>query len=139
MNSTLEDRIASAFAAGAKSADVSQLIDEAETAATASDASAEQARTRALDPALPPAEVAAARKQMEDATFASTRLNASLPHLRERLKQLRNWEDDARRTVAYEKARVERDQLAADWRAPTLHSQRSSPTLFLASQPMIAY
>jgi hypothetical protein len=51
---------------------------------------------------------------MEDAAFARDRLQAALPRLQERLKELRAAEEDARRWVAYKKAEAERDKLAEE-------------------------
>ena len=73
---------------------------EAGAASSAAAEAAERARARALDPALSAKEVAEARRQMEDAAFARERLSAAVPRLQERLKQLRDAEEDTRRWVA---------------------------------------
>ena len=57
----LDEQIVLAFADGAKSSDVADLIGEAEGAAIFSGDEAERARTQALNPALSAADVAAAR------------------------------------------------------------------------------
>ena len=73
------------------------LIDEAEAAASRSaNEAAEQARARALDPALSVREVAEARRQMEDGAFARE-LSAAVPRLQQRRKELVEAEEDARR------------------------------------------
>ena len=74
----------------------------------------EQARARALDPTLSARQVAEARRQMEDAAFARDRLSAAVPRLQQRRKELVEAEEDARRWVAYEKTKVERDKLAEE-------------------------
>ena len=54
----IDDRIAAAFADGAKSDDVASLIGEVEAAAIAVGETAERARSRALDPVLSAPDVA---------------------------------------------------------------------------------
>ena len=51
---------------------------------------------------------------MEDAAFTRDRLSTALSRLQLRLEQLRAAEEDARYRAAYEKAKAERDQLAAE-------------------------
>jgi hypothetical protein len=51
---------------------------------------------------------------MGDAAFARDRLSAAVPRLQERLKELRDSEEDARRWVAYERAKAERDRLVEE-------------------------
>ena len=53
-------------------------------------------------------------QQLEDAAFARDRLSAAAPKLQERLKGLRDDEEDARGWVAYERAKAERDRLAEE-------------------------
>jgi hypothetical protein len=53
-------------------------------------------------------------RAMEDAAFTRDRLSTALSRLQQRLEQLRAFEEDARRHAAYEKAKAERDQLAAE-------------------------
>src|SRR5262249_31590943 len=52
---------------------------------------------------------------MDDAAFKRDRLQAALGKLRERLKQLQDEEENARRIVIYEKLKQERDQLAKEY------------------------
>jgi hypothetical protein len=115
--SALEGRIAAAFSDGVTSADVISLIAEAESAALASGKSADHARERALDPTLTASAVVEARRHMEDAAFRRERLQTAVSRLRERLKEARTQEENQRRLIAYEKARAERDQLAAELKA----------------------
>ena len=110
--SDLDTRIVKAFRDGAKSSDVSKLIEEAKAAAVASGDAAERSRKRALDPTMPPAEVAAARREMEDAAFRRDRLEVAVQKLGDRLNELRAEEEDQRRRLAYDKVKAERDGLA---------------------------
>ena len=73
---------------------------------------AEQARNRALDPTLSGSELKDARNSMDDAAFKRDRLQAALGKLRERLAQLKDQEENARRQVVYDKAEAVRDELA---------------------------
>ena len=93
---------------------MADLIAEAEAAAVASGDAAERARTRALDPALSAADVAAARRDMEDAAFRRDRMQVAVQRLGERLREVRRQEDQARRRAAYDAALVERDKLASE-------------------------
>jgi chromosome segregation ATPase len=117
VGSDLDDRIAFTFKDGVKSDDVRVLIIEAEAACIASDEAANQARTRALDPALTANDVAQARRQMEDAAFQRERLQTAVSRLQERLKEVKAQEEDERRWIAYEKAKAERDKLAEELKA----------------------
>ena len=110
--SDLDTRIVEAFRDGAKSTDVVILIKEAEAAAVASGDAAERSRKRALDPTLAPADVAAARREMEDAAFRHDRLETAVQRLGDRLNELRAQEEDQRRRSAYDKVKAERDGLA---------------------------
>jgi hypothetical protein len=87
-------------------------IKEAGAAAAASGDTAGRSRKRALDPALAPADVAVARREMEDAAFRRDRLDTAVQRLGDRLNELRAEEEDQRRRVAYDKAKAERDGLA---------------------------
>lgn len=90
------------------------MIEEAEAAALSSGEAAEQARKRALDPALSASDVAVARREMDDAGFRRERLQTAVTKLRERLEEVRTDEEDQRRRVFYEKVKAERDKLAAE-------------------------
>jgi hypothetical protein len=121
----LDERIAAAFRDGAKSGDVADLIQEAEAAVVVAGEAAEVARTRALDPTLSAADVAAARREMEDAAFRRDRLQTATIRLRDRLQEVRAREEDLRRRLAYDEAKAERDQLAAELTRvyPTMEAQ----------------
>ena len=69
---SLEERIAGAFLDGVTSTEVAELIQEAEVASVSSGEAAEQSRARALDPAISSAEVAKARRAMDDAHHAQS-------------------------------------------------------------------
>ena len=112
MSAALEKRIAAAFTEGATSTDVVILIGEAEAVATSSAGAADQARKRALDPALSADDVAAARRDMEDSSFVRDRLQEAVRRLGDLLCKVKADEEQARRRLAYNAALVERDQLA---------------------------
>lgn len=117
MISGLDDRIAAAFGDGVNSEELKALIAEAEAAALASGEAAEQARERALDPALTANAVAEARRRMEDSAFRRDRLQTAVTRLQDRLWEVKAQEENQRRWIAYEKARAERDKLAAELQA----------------------
>jgi len=116
MNSklSLDERIVAAFSAGTKADDVTDLIGEAEAAASSAGEAAQRARAQALDPALSAERVAIARREMEDAAFRRDRMQTAVIKLGERLRELKAQEEDQRRWAAYERARAERDKLAAE-------------------------
>jgi chromosome segregation ATPase len=111
---SLDERVAAAFADGATSSGVADLIAEVEAAAVASGENAETARSRALDPALAAPDVAAARRDMEDASFRRDRMHEAVRRLGERLAEVKQEEEGARRREAYAEALVQRDVLAAE-------------------------
>ena len=110
----LDARIAAAFADGAKSNDVATLIKDTEHGTASASDRAEQARNHALDPTLSGSELKDARECMDDAAFRRDRLQAAIGKLRERLAQLKDQEENARRQVAYDKAAIVRDELAKE-------------------------
>src|SRR5262245_23584119 len=58
------------------------------------------------------------RRRMEDAVFRRERLHTAVARLQDRLKEARALEEeDQRRWIAHEKAKAERDRLAADLKA----------------------
>ena len=75
-----------------KSDAVAALIAEVEAAAQAADAAATKAREEALDPAVV-VDVAKVGAAVATATLTRDRLQAALPRLQERLKQVREQED----------------------------------------------
>lgn len=111
---TLEDRIADAFAAQLKSADLAALLDEVAKAEEKARADYAVAKDVALDPATRPAAVAAARKTMEDAQFASTRLDNATEKLKQLLDETTKRERDAAAREERAAALAERDELAKD-------------------------
>ena len=114
VSSDLDDRIAAAFADGAKSDDVASLIREAEAAAIAAGDVAAQARLRAHDPALSAPNVATARREMDDLAFRRERRQAAISRLQKRLYEVRAHEENDRRAATYAKVKAERDRLAAE-------------------------
>ena len=111
---SVDERIAAAFANDAKSGDVATPIEHTKLAARSAAELAEQARTRALDPALSANSVADAGRAMDDAAFKRDRLQAALTKLGGRLKQLQDDEENARRQVTYDKVKAEHNQLARE-------------------------
>ncbi len=108
---SLDDRIAAAFTVDTTSADVAELIGQAECAASAAGEVAQLARTQALDPALSAERVAKARRDMDEAAFRRDRMQMAVTKLGERLTELRAQEEEQRRWQVYDKVRVERDKL----------------------------
>jgi hypothetical protein len=105
---TIEQRIAAALTANdIISADLAALIAEVEGAAQAADENATRAREEALDPAVvvDTAKVGAA---VATATLSRDRLQAALPRLQERLKEVREQEDLAAWKADAEKLEVRR-------------------------------
>jgi hypothetical protein len=70
-------------------------------------------------------DVAAARREMDDAAFRRDRLQVAAKRLGERLREVRANEEDQRRRIAYKKAKAERDKLAAELKAiyPPIEAQ----------------
>jgi hypothetical protein len=68
---------------------------------------AEEARNYALDPTLSGFELTDARKSMEDAAFQRDRLQVAVTKSRERFAELKDYEENARRLVAYDKAKAD--------------------------------
>ena len=84
---TLEQKIAAALTAtDITSTDLSQLLVEADAAIAAADKTAEEERTKALDPALSP-DPKQAREAMQDAEFVRDRLKTLLPRLETRYRE----------------------------------------------------
>jgi hypothetical protein len=123
----LDDRIAATVGGNAvtSSDDVSALVTEVEEAALACGKAADRARRQALDPALTANAVAEARRQMEDAAFRRERMQVAVLRLKDRLKEIKALEEDQRRRIIYDKAKAERDRLAAELKAiyPGIESQ----------------
>jgi chromosome segregation ATPase len=111
---TLDDRIAAAFGDGTKATDVRKLITDAEAACLRADEEAQHARDRALDPTIAASQAVGHRKEMGDAQFRRDRLQAALNKLQTHLPKLEAEEEDHRRWIEYERAKVERDALAAE-------------------------
>ena len=110
----LEARIISAWADAARAADVSRLLPEIEAAATAADVAAAEARSKALDPMLPRAEVVAVRRQSDDAGFERDRLTEAAKKLATRLVELKAAEDSAALRAEHEALSSERDRLVGE-------------------------
>jgi len=125
VSSDLDVRIATAFGDGARSEDLNALIVETEAAAVAASEAAAQAHQLAHDPALSARDVTAARREMDDAAFRRERLQTAVTRLIERLREVEGLEENQRRQIIYDKAKAERDRLAAELKAnyPGIESQ----------------
>jgi hypothetical protein len=84
---TIEQQIAAALTADTTSSDINQLLGEVEAAIGAADKTAEEERTKALDPALSP-DPKQAREAMQDAEFVRDRLKTLLPRLKTRYREI---------------------------------------------------
>jgi chromosome segregation ATPase len=111
---SLDERIAAAFEDGATSDDIADLIREAEAASVAAGQASDAARQRALNPRLVAGQVAASRRESEDAAFSRDRMQEAVRRLGERLAELRRQEDNARRRADRGRVEAERDKLAAE-------------------------
>ena len=111
---TMDSRIAAAFADDARSADVSILLAEVESAAGAAEADAEAARARALDPLSSSDGVAVARREMEDAAFKRDRLKVAAAKLSERVEALKALEADRHARAEHTRILTERARLAEE-------------------------
>ena len=113
---SLDERIAQAFTDGVTSTAITELIRETQAASASSGEAAEQSRARALDPAISMAEVTKARRLMEDAAFRRDRLQEALRKLGERLREVKEQEEQHRRQVHYDDILSRRDALADELR-----------------------
>src|SRR5436305_1222074 len=100
----LDQRIATAFGAEASSEAIVTLISEIQAAASDASRQADEARTCALDPALPSDGVTVARREMEDAAFVRDRMGVAAERLSGRLKEVRRTEENRRRQTMYDDA-----------------------------------
>ena len=119
---SLDDRIADAFAGEQTSQTIAALLQEVQQTSADAKASSQAAEQRALNPRLRPAEVDAARKEMEDANFRSKRMDAAADQLSDLLRTAKSNEAAAARAAEYEAAKAERDQLVKDLAAYEKHA-----------------
>ncbi len=110
----LEARISEALSRPLRSREISQLLDEVVEAGTDALRRHEAARAQAYDPATPPTATAEARKQMEDAEFASARMTAAAARLREMHAAAIEQERNARADIERRAALTERDALTVE-------------------------
>jgi hypothetical protein len=108
-------KIASALADDISSGDLAALISETEAAIAKADATADEERTKALDPVLSP-DATSAREAMQAAEFARDRLRTVLPRLQNRLREVQLEEEFARWLPRRNAAMARRDELAAKLR-----------------------
>ena len=103
-----------AFTEAATADDVGRLLAEVETAASAADAVAKEARTRALDPLLPRDAVTVSRREMDDSEFTRDGLTEAARRLGERVAELKALERASAQRAEHERVSGERDRLAAE-------------------------
>jgi hypothetical protein len=114
--STLESRIATALTAtDIKSSNLATLIAETEAAITTADKTAEEERTKALDPIASP-DATKAREAMQAAEFSRDRLRTVLPRLQAKHKEMREQEHAAVWTADYAAVKAKRDAAAEQLR-----------------------
>lgn len=119
----LDDRIADAFDHALTSAEIGALVKEVLAEAVSSNESSLAAAERAVDPKLRAADVAAARRELEDAAFRSSRLKSAAEKLRALFAATKATEDRAAAEAAYSASLAERDQLVADLAAYSHHAE----------------
>ena len=128
--STLESRIATALTAtDIKSSNLATLIAETESAITTADKTAEEERTKALDPIASP-DATKAREAMQAAEFSRDRLRTVLPRLQAKHKEVKEQEHAAAWTADYAAVKAKRDVAAEQLR-------EGYPTIALPSQPKL--
>jgi hypothetical protein len=104
---------------------VSELLQETEAAIIAADATAEEERAKAMDPALSP-DPKAARSAMEDAAFAVNRLRILLPRLHKHSLHIQYTEAHACWLETYETVRAKRDAAAEELKVCGYQARRSA-------------
>lgn len=119
---SLDDRIADAFEHGLASGPLAEMLREVERTSADAQAISKEAEARALDPKLRPADVAAARQQMDDSNFRSKRMDAAAEQLRNLLTSTKAAEEAEVRRRAHAAAIVERDQLVKDLQEYEVHA-----------------
>lgn len=119
---TLDDRIADAFAGDETSQAIAALLQEVQQTSADAKATSGAAEQRALNPRLRPAEVDAARKEMEDANFRSKRMDAAAVQLNDLLSTAKAKEAAAASAAEYEACKAERDELVKDLAAYEKHA-----------------
>jgi hypothetical protein len=114
--STLESRIATALTAtDIKSSNLATLIAETEAAITTADRTAEEERTKALDPIASP-DATKAREAMQAAEFSRDRLRTVLPRLQAKHKEVKEQEHAGAWTADYAAVKATRDAVAQQLR-----------------------
>lgn len=118
----IDDRIADAFEATLGSDALKALLDEVEQTNMEAQSQSKVAEARALDPKLRPADVAAARWEMDEANFRSKRMDAAAIQLKDLHSQALAREAKQRAADEYAAAKSERDQLVKDLAAYEEHA-----------------
>jgi hypothetical protein len=111
----LEARIAGAFEEGATPSEIEALIAEAETLAQSLDEAVKDAETTAYNSGVATiTEKRDARHLIEVTEIKHQRLLTTIADLRIRLKEAREEKRDGERRAAYDRAKAERDKIAAE-------------------------
>jgi hypothetical protein len=115
MSDTLEQRIATAFAAtDITSDDIAGLVIEVDGAILAADKAAEAEREKALDPIASP-DATKARDAMLSGEFARDRLRTVLPRLQARYEEVTAAEYQVRWQADYEAVKAQHDALTKEY------------------------
>ncbi len=109
--SSLTDRIIVLLRSEATSEALAEVIEEARDELATLTEACEDAKERMLDPLSTSADVARARKGLDDSTLQAQRLEAALGHLSDKLDASREREAEAARTEVYEEVAAEREAL----------------------------
>jgi hypothetical protein len=111
---SLDDRIANCFAnaKNVSSKGVADVLAVAQASLTETKETAEKAKEHALSPKLTSKQVAEAKRAMEDAAFAVSRLEEAIPKLQTRLQGIRDMEAEISRRENYRRVKNETEKLA---------------------------
>jgi chromosome segregation ATPase len=110
----LDERIASALSSPTSSKHVLRLVVESRAALETATSTADASRKEALNPTLSAQQIACARDSAQESSFRRDRLAVAVATLEERLAEVSKAEENERRQVAYDDAKKQRDDLAAE-------------------------
>jgi hypothetical protein len=112
VNTTLEQRVATAFSSDITSADLDLLIQEVEMAASAADQAVQRERKRAFDPAVA-VDPNEAREAVVAAEFQARRSRKAVLQLQARLQQIHLHERYSRWLAEFERVKPRHDAAVA--------------------------
>jgi hypothetical protein len=113
--SSLTNRIILLLRSEATSDALVEVIEEAQEEFATITEACEDAKAKVLDPFSTSAAVALSRREVEDYTLQSSRLEAALKHLMDQLAKARHREKEQVRLRLYEEAKLERDALTDEF------------------------